>query len=266
MAIFRLKTNRATGALAIYSVPSRTSTDNTPLTSPFADPSRLQFTTAALFPSTTETLTQTKSVTIPAQTAQKKYDGQINLFAHGQGQPCMVEGRIRNLNGSGQHVSFNGTMPVNVTPTGHATWLALGATNTHVVLVYFGITAAGFSAFNLSIEASVYNYFATGGPPQPNPALPLARNVPGQYTQLGRGMFDTRRRYTRRVANGGDYALATGPTLDIVGVGSGKIVQNEVGWRWRYSCAGYVRQTTVGWNGANTNGGSYNAPFVRVKR
>lgn len=269
MTTFRLENNPATGQLAIFSVPSPSSTDSAPLNDPYNHPDRLQFHSGMITPSTTPALTQTHTITIPAQAAQTKYSGQINLFPHGKGQPCMVEGRILNLNGAGNHVTFNGTVPVQVTATGHATWLALGSTNTHVVLVYFGITAAAFSAFNLAIEAMAYDFLASGPAPTGDPSKPLFEHVPGSHLEMGRGQIDTRRRYLRKVTAGGDLFLATGPTLSIIGAGITQFasyVQNEIGWRWRYSCAGYVRQTTQAWNGSATNGGTYNAPFVRVKR
>lgn len=274
---YRLKTDIANGAVAIYSVTSPESTDNTPLTNPYATASlqRMQFHSALIAPSTTEALTQSTTVTIPAQAADTKYSGQINLFAHGKGEPCMVEGRFLNLEATGNHVAFNGTMPVNVTSTGHATWIALGSTNTHVVIVYFGITHAAFSAFNLTIEASAYDYLASGPAPTGDAGLPLLKHVPGAtpYTLLGRGRIDTRRRYIRKVDSGADFAIATGPTLSIIGSGNtgvtasgrGSWVQEELGWRWRYSCAGYTKQTTLGWNGAATNGGTYEAPHILVK-
>lgn len=269
MTVFRLKNDPATGELAIYSVPSHASTDNTPLSSPYTDPSRLQFHSGMICPSTTPALTQQVGITVPSQSAQTRYSGTINLFTHGKGQPCMVEGRVMDLNGSGNHVAFNGTMPVDVNATGHATWLALGANDTHVVLVYFGITAAAKSALSLIVEASAYDFLASGSADTSDPGLPLMKHVPGSYLQIGRGKVDTRRRYLRRVASGGDFALATGPTLSIIGSGittSGSYVQNELGWRWRYSCNSYVKQTTEGWNGAATDGGTYNAPFILVKR
>lgn len=281
MTVFRLKHNPSSGDVAIYSVPSHASTDNTPLTAPFNDPSRLQFHSGIYAPSTTPALTQEVTITIPAQSANTKYDGQINLFAHGKGEPCMVEGLIKGIGPSGEDVAFNGTMPVNVGAMGHATWLALGATDTHVVVVYFGITGpssppfnGGFSAFNLDIEASAYDFLASGSAPAANPALPAIKHVKNSHLMLGHGVIDTRRRYLRRVESGGDFALATGPTLTIVGHGHtdagpgdfGSWVQNEQGWRWRYSCNGYVKETTVAWDGSSTNGGGYNAEYILVKR
>lgn len=269
MTVFRLKTNPVSGELAIYSVPDHSSTDNGPLDDPYGHIDRLQFHSGMVCPSTTPELTQTVEITIPAQGANTKYSGQINLFAHGKGEPCMVEGAIKGIGPGGADVAFNGTMPVNVTATGHATWLALCSTDTHVAIVYFGITFAGFAAFNLDIEASAYDFLASGPAPTFDPGLPLMKHVPGEYLQIGRGMVDTRRRYLRNVASGGDFALATGPTLSIIGSGKtadDSYVQNEIGWRWRYSCAGYVKQTTQAWNGSSTNGGTYNAPYILVKR
>lgn len=269
MTVFRLKHNPSNGDVAIYSVPDHESTDDAPLYDPFDYPERLQLHSGMPCPSTTDALTQTHTITIPTQGTHTKYDGQINLFAHGFGEPCMVEGVIKGIGPSGADVAFNGTMPVNVTATGHATWLALGSTDTHVVIVYFGITAAGFSAFDIDIEASAYNFLASGPAPTGDPELPAIKHVKDNYLLLGRGMIDTRRRYIRKVASGGDFALATGPTLTIVGSGKSSdpsYVQNEIGWRWRYSCAGYVKQTTQGWDGSSTDGGAWDAPYVLVKR
>lgn len=269
MTVFRLKTNPETGDLAIYSVPSHESTDNAPLDDPYGHPGRLQLHTGMICPSTTPELTQTHTVNFPARAAQTKFSALVDLFPHGKGEPCMVEGAIKGIGPGGADVAFNGTMPVNANTRGFATWLALCSTNTHVALLYFGITRTAFPAFSLDIEASAYDFLASGPAPTSNPALPLKKYVPGEYLQLGRGMIDTRRRYLRKVAIGGDFAMAIGPTLSIIGSGktrSGSYVQNEIGWRWRYSCDGYVQETTVGWNGSATNGGTHNAPFIRVKR
>lgn len=269
MTVFRLKADPDTGDLAIYSVPDHASTDNAPLYDPFDYPERLQLHSGMPCPSTTDALTQIHTITIPTQGTHTKYDGEINLFAHGKGEPCMVEGLIKGIGPSGDDVAFNGTMPVNVTATGHATWLYLYSDDTYVGVGYFGITAAGFSGFDLDIEASAYDYLESGPAPAADPGLPLAKHVKNSYLQLGRGMIDTRRRYIRKVASGGDFALATGPTLTIVGSGKSSdpsYVQNEIGWRWRYSCAGYVKQTTQGWDGSSTDGGAWDAPYVLVKR
>lgn len=268
MTVFRLKNNPLTGDLAIYSVPDHASMDNAPLSDPYDHPDRLQFHSGMVAPSTTPELTQIVTVNIPGRSPNTKYSGQINLFEHGFGEPCMVEGLIKGIGPDGVDVAFNGTMPVNNNATGHATWIALCSTNTHVAIVYFGITASGFGGFSLDIEASAYDFLESGPAPAGDPELPLLRHVPDEYLQIGRGAVDTRRRYLRH-ADDGDFAIATGPTLSIIGSGKSggsSYVQNELGWRWRYSCDGYVQQTTEGWNGASTNGGTYNAPFIRVKR
>lgn len=275
---FRLMSDPATGNVAIYEVPGLGAGDDLPLTDPWGNPQRLQWCASMPSLSTTDALTQQATITIPAQSAQTSYasDPPVNLFAHGKGEACMVEGGFFDPDSPSTFVPFNGTMPVKVTATGHATWLWLGATDTHVVCHYFGITAAAFSAFNVTIQASAYDFLASSGWVDPYDAgKPLVDNVPGSHISLGRDRFDSRRRYARRVTGGGDFALATGPTLSIIGRGNtnaqpsgqdGSWVQNEIGWRWRYSCAGYVKQTTQAWNGASTNGGTYDAPYVLVKR
>jgi len=201
---FTFKGDRDTGNVAVFEQIADAS-DDAPLNDPFslASLQRTQIHSAHVYPSTTPELTQTVAVTIPAQAANAKYSGQFNLFAHGKGQPCMVEGRFMGL--EGQNVAINGTVPVDVRDTGHATWVALGATNTHVVAVYFGITHLARAAFTVTIEASAYDFLASGPAPSGNPALPIADHVKqeGQtppYSTMGRGRIDTRRRYVRRVA------------------------------------------------------------------
>lgn len=274
MARFRLMSDPETGNVAIFKVLDADPSDDEPLNDPFNNLDRLQIHSGLVVPSTTPELTQEVDITIPAQSANSKYSGQINLFAHGKGAPCMVEGVIKGIGVGGVDVAFNGTMPVDVHTTGHATWLALGATDTHVVLVYFGITYELRSALNLTIEASAYDLLDSGPAPAGNPSDPLIEHVPQDgatppYLTMGRGKIDTRRRYISKVDAGGDFALAIGPTLSIIGrgiSGSGSYVQDEIGWRWRYSCAGYTKETLVAWDGSSTDGGDYEAPYIQVKR
>lgn len=283
MARFRLMSDPASDAVAIFKVLDGDPSDDAPLASPYGNLDRLQIHSGLIYPSTSPDDTQSVAVTIPAQAANTKYSGQINLFAHGKGEPCMVEGVIKGIGAGGSDVGFNGTMPVDVHATGHATWLALGATNTHVVLLYFGITYQARAALDLTIEASAYDFLASGPAPTGEAGTHLLENEPESFVtvpvlgeirvkprfRMGRRRVDSYRRYIRKVDGGADFAIATGPTLSIIGLGlttNGSYVQNEVGWRWRYSCAGYVQQTTVAWNGTATNGGTYDAPYILVKR
>lgn len=271
MTRWRLKPSADGSALAIYSVPSASSTDDAPLTDPWNNKSRLQLHTSAILPSTTPALTQTVTINIPAIGANTKFEGasyRYQLFAHGLGAACMVEGRILNLGGTGVHVAFNGSVPVSVNTRGIGTWLALGSTSTHVVVEAFGLTNAAVAAQSYSIEASAYNFLETGSAPTSNPALPRLRHLPGSHTSIARGAVDTRRRYVRQTGTGPDFAIAAAETLRIIGNGggSGTFVQNLVGWRWRYSVNGYIRQTTLAWDSTTTDGGTYNAPVIQVKR
>lgn len=269
MTRYRIMGDPVSGHVAIFKTAGLGVADDEPLYDPLDYPERLQFHSGLTYPSTSDDKTATVPVTIPAQSANTKYKGTINLFEHGYAEPCMVEGYIHGIGPSGANVAFNGTVPVDVHTTGHATWLALGSTNTHIVLVYFGITYAARSALNLDITASAYDLLSTG--PAPNPVdedLGLMEVIPGSPPEivLGRGRVSSRRRYIRKVDAGADFAIATGPTLSIVGSGVGSYVQNVVGWRWRYSVAGYVKETTVAWDGSTTDGGNYEAPYILVKQ
>jgi hypothetical protein len=285
---WRLKKDPATDAVAIYSVPSRTSLDNAPLANPLANKGRLQLHTSVILPSTTPEgattvpeRTRTVTINVPAVAANTKFQGatnpayRFNLFAHGLGQPCMVEGRILNLNGAGNHVGFNGSVPVVTNAAGFGMWLALGSTATHVIVEAFGIAQSGeaIPAQSFDIVASAYDFLATGPAPTANPALPGLRHYKGSHTIIANGAIDTRRRYVRSTGIGPQSAIAAGETMKIIGRGIGddpganpSYVQNEIGWRWRYDVNGYVRQTLTAWNGSATNGGTYRAPFIRVKQ
>jgi len=265
MTVWRLKHDEDTGDVAIYSVPSHASTDDSPLTDPLSNADRLQFHSGHIYPSTTPALTQEVDVTIPSQAANRQFSGTIVLFDHGFSDACMVEGYIVDL--GGERVDLNGSVPVYTAISGFATWVALCSTSTQVILRYWGMTPAFSSArpaTSFTVVVSAFDFLASGPAPTGDPDLPRVLVSPTRV-QFGRGRFDSARRYIRRLATGtGIKPLATGPTVAIVGSGAGPVVQNITGWRWRYACAGFVAQTVYGWNTSTTSGGSYQAPFIRV--
>lgn len=278
MTRWRLKPSADGSALAVYSVSSADSNDDEPLLDPWNNKSRLQLHTDGIFPSTTPQLTQTVTITTPDISDDTKFQGaayRFPLFTHGLGAACMVEGVIHDLNGPGSRVAFNGSVPVVVNDRGFGMWLALGATSSQVIVEAFGISQAGqdIPEQDWTITASAYNFLDTGPAPTSDPTLPRLRHYPGSHTILARGAIDTRRRYVREAGAGGDFALAAGETLKIVGRGIGdddisgnpSYVQNEIGWRWRYSVGGYLKQTRDNWRGEATDGGTYNTPVLQVK-
>ena len=260
--------------------------DMTPLFTPgtLASMQRLHWTSAFEAVSTTPALTQQVSFTIPAMTQGQAYDNVFPLFAHGQSQPCEVEGRLVDFPTAGSFVSLSGSVPVwmqteSGSNNGFGTFVELGCTATHVVAIvkalvnHYG-TVPG--AMTLTIDASVNNFGTDAVLPTGNPALPIAKYVPNSYLQLGRGRIDTRRRYASKVDSGHRYAISKSATLTIVGSGNtaahdagdpanSSRAQNELGWRWRYECDGFMRETQRGWNGTATNGGTATADVVRVK-
>jgi hypothetical protein len=131
----------------------------------------------------------------------------------------MVEGGFYDPADPDTFVAFNGTMPILVREMGHATWLALCSTDTHVSLVYFGMTMihagdpplfGGYDAFDLTVEASAYDMLASGLPDSSDPELPLMRHVKGEYLQIGRGSSTRDGAISGALVSGGDFALATG--------------------------------------------------------
>lgn len=254
-------------------------TDHSPLYDPFATASkqRLQFHTAFPCPATTSTLTQQAVVNIPALSfatvAHRNYEADFNLFAHGLASPPMVTGKVLNLNGTGNHVGINGSTPVFMRTNGFGTWVEIGSNATHVVASVKAILQSGETpraAQSLTIEASVFDVTVAGGLPGNNPAAPLMKHVPGSYFTMGRERIDTRKRYLRQTIGTPEMVLSKDETLTVVGSGgtgsSNSYAQSEIGWRIRYSCGGYVRQTTEAWNGSATNGGTRNADVVPVTK
>ncbi len=251
-------------------------TDHTPLYLPFAQRSkqRLQLHTSFPCPATTHALTQQVVVNIPAldfsNSAQRNYEADFNLFPHGLASAPMVAGRVLDLNGAGNHVGINGSTPIYMVARGHGIWVELGSNDTHVVLCVKAILPGGsFPAQAITVEASVFDVTVADGLPESNPAAPLMKFVAGDYLSIGRERIDTRKRYLRQTAGLAEFVISKDETLTIVGRGnttSPSYVQNEVGWRIRYSCGGYVKQTTTAWNGTATDGGTANAESVPVTK
>lgn len=249
--------------------------DHTPLYAPFLlrSKERMQFHTAAPCPSTTPALTQSVVVNIPAlnfnTVAHRNYNAQVVLFAHGKASAPMVTGKVLNLGGSGVHVGINGSLPVFMRSDGFGTWIDIGSDGTNVIAEINAIlhtSETPRAAQSITIEASAFDVTVSGGLPGNNPSAPLMKHVSGSYTTLGRERIDTRKRYLRQTPSGGDFALSKDETLSIIGDGGGAYIQSSVGWRLRYSVNGYVKQTTLAWDGSATTGGTRNADFVLVKK
>jgi hypothetical protein len=252
-------------------------TDHTPLYAPSttAAKQRLQYHSAFPAPATTPALTQQATLNIPAlnfaTVAQRNYEADFNLFAHGMASPPLVTGRVLDLNGSGNHVGINGSTPVFFMTDGFGTWVEIGANATHVAVRVKAIlrTSESRAAQALTIDASVFDVTVDDGLPGNNPAAPLMKYVPGEYLTIGRERIDTRKRYLRQTIGTPEMVISKDETLTIVGSGktaSPSYAQSEVGWRLRYACGGYVKQTTAGWNGSSTNGGTRNADSVPVTK
>jgi hypothetical protein len=148
----RLKYTAAAGALAIYDVTVGSEND-TPLTSPLSDISRLHFSTALDYVATIGTYSGT--INLGALAANSSADVTTVIAAHGQGGIPYVEGKISI---SGNWVPLSGCVVVEQlagSPSPHqsfARFLALGANDTNIVIHEHSISrsTAGYSSSSYS--------------------------------------------------------------------------------------------------------------------
>lgn len=149
----RLRYTSAAGALAIYDVTVGSEND-TPLTSPLSDLSRLHFHTGLTYPATIATYTGT--INCAAVTNQSGATTTTVIAAHGRAGIPYVEGKISI---AGNWVPFAGSVPVDQqsgSPSSRrsfARFLHLGADATNIVITDYSLThsaAPGFSATSFS--------------------------------------------------------------------------------------------------------------------
>jgi hypothetical protein len=164
----RFKADGNTAKLAIYDVPSVTSTDDTPLTAPRSNLSRVRW--HSDFSYIHEKSRFTASVTLPAKAANSFGYEDFTLGAHGVtgGVPVILAiAKGVTYWGGSVDVPLFGTVPILTTiptignqPHAYTTglwWLTLGATATDVVLRgrYVATSVSALVSRTLSIEVLV---------------------------------------------------------------------------------------------------------------
>lgn len=157
----RLKYTAAAGALAIYDVTVG-SEDDTPLSSPLSDPTRLHFHTGLVYPATIATYTGT--INLGSVSAGGVAEVTTTIAAHGQAGTPYVEGKL--LIGSA-YVPFAGSVPVvqqsgGASPSqspSFARFLALGANGTNIVIHEYSVARVdlGYSATSFSYTIYLTN-------------------------------------------------------------------------------------------------------------
>lgn len=265
---FVLKASPASDAVAVYSVESLASVDTAPLVDPYNNLTRLKFHSSFFYPyrvdqrSGTVTLpyTQTSSGTVTSKS-------NIPLFAHGQAGTPMVDGYL--ITPLGETVPIVGSTYLldvsnwqSLALSGKtAGWtVQLGVDNTNVYLMQSHVDRPvpnPQSNRNYTWVVRVYNDVVTG-PSSAGTGGPLVIGN-ASYVALGRGRFDSRRRYLRRVDSGGS-PWPTGRTLRWYVITSGSAAFR----RFEFEIAGYYRQYDTSTSGTGTFSQTFTAPFTRV--
>lgn len=258
---YRLYADGVAGAIAIYTVPSDDSTDDTPLTAPLSHIGRLQFHSDLPAPGIVKVggnFANTGSISIGSASANTAPRTVHQLLAHGRGGIPMVFGKITI---GGSQVPLCGSVPLDLEAgTGFGRWAHLGADATYVLLDIAGIAGpSGLSSASLSWEVYVTNIY-TDGTVESDPDDKLIRINASMFT-ANYGQFDSRRRYLRNGAvSGTNLPMVSGKTIDINAIdGAGN---NDPGHALRYSVDGYTKQFTPT---VTVQPSTFVASFTRIK-
>jgi hypothetical protein len=258
----RLKVDGSgSGAVAIYTVPSETSTDDDPFTDPLDHVSRLLFHSALPAPAIIKisgSATTTGTINAGALGANVSQVVKHNLFAHGQDGTPMVFGR---LTVGGNTVPMCGSIPIDIgtsSITGLGRWAHLGADETNVIIDIGSISGpSGLGAVTLDWEVYVTDFLLDE---TPTPTDDKVIRIEADLFTANNGQFDSRRRYLR-VANSGEILpMVHGKTIDLNVIdGAG---DNDPGHAVRYSVDGYIQQFAPS---GETQPSSFNASITQIK-
>lgn len=258
------------GALAVYSTSSP-STDNDPLTDPLDHLDVIDFHSGLRYPAIIPAKIVTGSSTIPAQDGNDYFSGSIDIYEHGMGDVPVVIGKITSVEtdpdvAGGDYVTIGtpvpwcGSVPLlyktGASESGNrrpwTTWAHLAATDTHVILRYFGMTGVLRPHGDIDIDWKIYVMDTTidNGLFAGDPTKPMLELL-GDRITAGQRKFDTDRGYLRLGAGLDQNVLPKGETMVINGIPDREDldeVDNDWGWRW--SVAGVT--IWAGYGGAGT--------------
>lgn len=130
---WRFKVDGALGKAALYTVPTVDSTDDSPLTDPRGNLSRVRFHTDFRYPRIVSENTYT--VTLPGRSQNSRGEATYDLGTHGRGGTPLCFGAYF-ANGSWLPLFISSPLPSVVSP---GAWLlgrllSLGANDTHILL------------------------------------------------------------------------------------------------------------------------------------
>ncbi len=241
---FVLKTSEATGKCAIYEVASLTAPVTTgPLTTPASHTADLHFHSDWYYPRIIGA-DYTGSGTVPSGAAGAFQNGIITLFAHGQSAAPMVFGTITI---GGTTLTLSGDVCIE-RGTYSWTWLSLEVDATNVYLRYYGAIrfgSGGAASQAFTYVVKVTDWLTTGSIPAGSGSDPVfAASASGGYVTMGRGKFDSRRRYFKLTGSGAVTQIVSGDTMQMIQqVDTSNGIQSQGGIIWGYALAGYERPT-----------------------
>lgn len=204
---YRFKADGVTGTVAVYDY---TTADDDPFDDPTGNVGRLLFHSDLDAISVVDSVSD--SITLPSRSANANDADTHVLFAHGRSGIPYVEGRIWYDSDTSTVYPLAGAVPIEVAATGLLRVITLGADATNVVLheqwaTYF---SSGFSAIDLSYEIYVTDLDCTGTYP-PTYAEDDLLLSPSRCV-MGKGKFDTDRRYFRAAASGALFPMVKSRT------------------------------------------------------
>lgn len=249
------------GAVAIYTVPSETSTDDDPFTDPLDHVSRLLFHSALPAPAIIKisgSATTTGTINAPSLGANEAEVVKYDLFAHGQAGTPMVFGRLTI---GSDTVPMCGSIPIGIgtsSITGLGRWAHLGADETNVIIDIGSISGpSGLAAVDLDWEVYVTDFLLDE---TPTPTDDKVIRIEEDLFTANNGQFDSRRRYLRVANSGAILPMVHGKTIDVNAIdGAG---DNDPGHAVRYSVDGYIQQFAPS---GETQPSSFNASITQIK-
>jgi hypothetical protein len=208
---FRFKADGVTGTVAVYDY---TTADDDPFDDPTNHIDRLQF--HSDLPAVSVASVSTGSITLGTRSANTNdmWDPPHVLFAHGRSGIPYVEGIIWYDSAPSVIYPLVGTVPIQTSTSHFARLITLGADATNVVLheQWASHVSTSLGSIDLSYEIYVTDLDCTGVYP-PSYADDDLLLSPTRCV-MGKGKFDTNRRYFRGAASGGTFPLVKSETWD----------------------------------------------------
>ena len=260
----RFRIDPASGNIAMYTVPSVSSTDDAPLTNPMGNLSRTIFHPALRYPGVVATLTGTLS--LPAGTAAPNIRrATYVLGAHGQAGKPMCFGKLIGIGPGGTDVGWSGSVPVQqgdfgAGPNSQVRWLILGADDTNIVAYELCRgSASALPAMSLAYEVNILDRNLNAALPGGSGAVRFKVSSAAMVIETPNGNFSSQKRYLKGSTGSGSYIQVGGRNIEMTLYTTiGSSTYNAVVWRWTFGSGNFERKVDTVFGAS----GSFPAPAV----